>query len=169
MYNIKRMGDIGEPCGSPHSMFVLGPVVPSRRTWMVLRVTKEDNHLVRLGAQPCSRSLRIRRPGRTASKAPLISRVSNEAEPFKLSACSTSWVRQVVRSTEDLRGRAPNWCVERTLWEIEVQDICRAINRSSPLPRTESRAMGLYDLGEERSALLGLGMIARIALRKDFG
>jgi len=46
--------------------------------------------------------------GRMVSKAPLTSRVRREAVRPLLRASLTLWVRQVVKSTAEQRGRAPN-------------------------------------------------------------
>ena len=98
-----------------------------------------------------------------------MSRVRSEAVQPWLRASSTSLVRQVVRSTAERRGRAPNCWLARTLYETVIQAILRAIRYSRPFPRTERRAIGLYKQGDERSAFLGFWRIARIACQKYFG
>src|ERR1700744_2568247 len=136
-------------------MLVIGPISPSSLICIRRPVAKEPAQRVRLSGQPCSRSLFTKRPGRTVSKAPLTSRVSSEALLPLFRASSTSWVRQVIRSTAERRGSAPNCWLARTLLVTAIHDIWRAISLSSPLPRTERSAIGLYDLGEERSSFLG--------------
>jgi len=142
-YSIKRIGDIREPWGSPHWISIRGPIESSSRIQTVRPVAKEATQLTRFDGQPCSRSRLTSRPGRTASKAPLTSRVRREAVCRLYSASSMLCVRQVVRSTAERRGRAPNCWLARTLCVIAIQAILRANNRSSPLPSTASSAMGL--------------------------
>lgn len=132
-------------------------------------VANEATHLTRLLGQPCSRRRCISLPGRTASKAPLTSRVSRLAVKPSFRARSTSWVRQVVRSIADLQGRAPNCCLEITFSLTAIQANLFARRRSSALPKTDSKAIGRYERGEERSVLFGFGRITKTARRKQRG
>ena len=108
MYSIKRIGEIGEPCGRPHQIFVAGPVSPSRRIFTDRFVVKDCIQRTRWSGQPCSRSLRTSLPGRTASNAPFTSIVRKDAFELLSRASSTSCVRHVVRSIDNCSGRALN-------------------------------------------------------------
>ena len=150
-------------------MLIYGLVSPLKRIYIDRFMAKEYTHWTRWFSQPCSRSLYASLPGRTASNAPLTSIVRKEAFwPLKR-ASSTSCVRHIVRSTDDRSGKAPNYWLFRTYRVTASYASFRAISLSSPFPRTDRSAIGLYDRGEVRSALFSLGIIARTAIRKQAG
>ena len=140
---MNRIGEIGDPCGRPHWIDVSGPVRPSRRILTDRPVANDWTHWTRLFGQPCSRSLCTSLPGRTLSKAPLISSIKRVALSLLFSASSISYVRQVVRSTAERSRRAPKCWAERTCKEIASQAIFRAKRRSKPLPKTKRRVISL--------------------------
>jgi hypothetical protein len=75
----------------------------------------------------------------------------------------------VVRSTKERSARAPN-CWPPTMCKVmAIHEIFRATSLSRPFLITESRAIGLYERGEVRSALFSLGIIASIAVWKHRG
>jgi hypothetical protein len=76
MKSMKRIGDVGDPCGRPDWICTVDPVSPSRRTAADRCDMKLATQCMIFGGQPCSRSLRTLPPGRTASKAPRTSRVN---------------------------------------------------------------------------------------------
>ena len=80
-----------------------------------------------------------------------------------------SCVRHVIKSIEDHNGSALNCWLATTLYVIASQEIFFANSLSSPFPNTDNNAIGLYDLGDVWSVLLGLGIIARIAVRNGAG
>lgn len=148
----------------------LGSYISTSSRIQTLRsVANEATQLQRNVGHPCSLRRLTSLPGRTASNAPFISSVATVAVSPFVKAASTSCVRQVVRSTLDRLGSAPNCCRESTSYLMAIHDIRLAISLSSPFPSTESSAIGLYDLGELISALFGLPIIARIATWKHFG
>lgn len=163
------MGDIRDPWGRPHLIDYVGPSSPSNRMCTVRLVVKDETHLTKLSGQPYFLRSRASLPGRTESKAPLTSMVSMLAVLPLINALYTSWVRHVVRSIADLYGRAPNCCVMRTLCRIAIQAMRLAKRRCKPLPRTESKAIGLYERGDVRSGLLGFCIITYMARRKEDG
>ena len=72
-------------------------------------------------------------------------------------SCTT----QETKSDAERLGRAPNCWLASTLCLKAIHDMRFAISLSSPLPRTDSRAIGLYDLGEDISTFFGLAITAR--------
>lgn len=141
------MGEIGDPCGSQQFIALSAPTSPSRRMQTVRSVAKDPIQLQRLGGQSCSRRRFTSLSERTVSKALLISSVAIDAVIPVAGAVSTSWVRQVVKFTEDLRGSAPNCWVASTLYVIAIHDMRLEMTLSSPFPSTERSAMGRYDRG----------------------
>ena len=59
--SMKRIGDVGDPCGSPDWICTVAPVSPSRRTAAECRDTKLATQHMIFNGQPCSLSLRMRR------------------------------------------------------------------------------------------------------------
>jgi hypothetical protein len=155
---MKRIGKIGESCRRLHQISVARPVLPSKRIFTDRFIVKDYIQRTRWSSQSYSRSLRTSLPGSTASNALFTSIVRKDVfEPLSR-ASSMSCVRHVVRSTDDCSGRAPNCWFPTIRSEIASQAILRATSLSSPLPSTDRRAIGLYDLGDVRSVLFGLGI-----------
>jgi hypothetical protein len=116
MYSMNRIPKTGDPCGRPHERSVCRPSSLSKWTCIDLPVVNEAIQLQRVMGHPCEQSWRISLPGSIPSKAPLISQVRREAVRPLLSACSISYIRHIVRSTADHKGRAPNYWLASTLW-----------------------------------------------------
>ena len=76
------------------------------------------------------------------SKVFFISIVKREAFRPEAKASSTSWVKHVVRFTDDYKGRALNCWLFVTFKLIASQDIFRASSLSSPLSSIERRVIG---------------------------
>jgi hypothetical protein len=57
-------------------------------------------------------------------------------------ASSTSYIRHVVKSMDDHSGSALNYWLFITYKETVSHAIFQAISLSSPLPKTESKAIG---------------------------
>lgn len=150
-------------------MLVSGPVSLSRRIFIDRLMVKDYIQWTRQSGQPYSRSLQISLLGRTVLKAPLISIVRKEALQLLASAALTSCVRQVVRSTADYSRSASNCYLLVTCRIIASQAILRAISCLRPFSSTKRRAIRQQDLEEERSALFSLGIITRVAVRKQAG
>lgn len=143
MKSIKRIGEIGDPWGSPAGTWKVRLVWSSSRKLAVRLLVKLEIQRTSSGGQPWAWSRRIRRPGRTASKAPCISRVSIEALRPRAHASSMSWIRAVVRSVADRSGRAPNCWGWRTLYLMDVHASRRARSRSRPFPNTVRSVINL--------------------------
>jgi hypothetical protein len=85
-----------------------GPSSLSKQTCIDLPVANEAIQLQRVVGHPYEQSQRISLPRSIPLKAPLISQVRREAVRPLLSTCSMSYIRHVIRSTTDYKGRAPN-------------------------------------------------------------
>ena len=143
MNSMKRIGEMGEPCGRPAGTWKVWLVWFPRRILAVRLWVKLATHRITLIGHPCARSRLISRPDRTASKAPCMSSVSMEAFRPLAHVSSTSWIKAAARSVAERSGRAPNCWGCRTLYLIAIHAILRAIRRSRPFPRTDRRAISL--------------------------
>ncbi|EYE89906.1 uncharacterized protein EURHEDRAFT_373063 [Aspergillus ruber CBS 135680] len=108
MNSMKRIGEIGEPCGRPAGTWNVRLVWFPKRRLAVRPWVKLATHRITLIGHPCSWSCWISRPRRTASKAPCTSNVSMEAFSPRDHASSTSWIKAAARSVAERSGRAPN-------------------------------------------------------------
>jgi len=88
---------------------------------------------------PWLRSRWISLPCRTASNAPLISRVNIEAHRPRAHASSMSCTSAAARSVAERQGRAPNCWGWRTLCLMATHASRWAIRRSRPFPKVERR------------------------------
>ncbi|PTB47369.1 hypothetical protein M431DRAFT_440310 [Trichoderma harzianum CBS 226.95] len=141
---METMGEMGDPCGAPHSSSVSGRVVPYPfRTRALRSLMKESTHFTKRGGQPCSLSLYTRRLRMTMSNAPEISSVRREMTRPWARATSASCSKQATRSVADLFGRAPKYCSGSILCSIARRETLLARSLSRPLPIQESREMGL--------------------------
>ncbi|KAH6658840.1 hypothetical protein F5X68DRAFT_145739, partial [Plectosphaerella plurivora] len=163
-----RMGETGDPWGSPQCRGSSPEVYPPCVMVTNLELINSMTQSTTLGGHPCSVRICRRRYLRTASKAPWTSKVIIVAQDFSSRATSTSCAREAAMSTADLCGSAPatwGW----TIFSVTARKASfLAISLSMPLLRVGIREIGLQPASVDLF-LFGLGIKTMAACRHASG